>query len=291
MTEKSPLSIWMGIADVPLRLHYVDAAGVRTRVLEAGSGSPLVLLHGTSGHLEAYARNIKGLADHFHVIAYDMIGHGYSARPDYPYTTAVYSDHLIGLLDALNIERAHISGESLGGWVSAWTAAHHPERVDHLVLNTPGNITSKPAVMQRVKESSLQAARDPSFDNVRRRVEVLFYEKNRPLITDELVLLRQAIYQQDSFAHTMENIVALQEPALREQYAWSESWCSHITAPTFLLWTDHDPTGTLAEADLLHSWIRNSKLYVMQDAGHWPQWEKPEEFNRLHHEFLIEEAI
>ena len=111
---------------------------MRTRVLQAGSGPDLILLHGTGGHLEAYARDIAGLAREFRVTAYDMVGHGWSDLPDTPYTIDVLSDHLIGLMDALGISRAHLSGESLGGWVTAWTAAYHPDRVDRLVLNTPG---------------------------------------------------------------------------------------------------------------------------------------------------------
>ena len=116
----------------------------------AGSGPDLVLLHGTGGHLEAYARDIAGLAADFRVTAYDMVGPRLVDLPDRPYTIDVLSDHLIGLLDALDIGAAHLSGESLGGWVAAWTAAHHPERVDRLVLNTPGNIANKPEVMATV---------------------------------------------------------------------------------------------------------------------------------------------
>ena len=131
------ISIWGELADTDHELRHVDVRGVRTRVLRAGSGPDLVLLHGTGGHLEAYARDIAGLAADFRVTAYDMVGHGWSALPDRPYTIDVLTDHLTGLMDALEIDAAYLSGESLGGWVAAWAAAHHPERVGRLVLNTP----------------------------------------------------------------------------------------------------------------------------------------------------------
>ena len=131
-------------------------------MLQAGAGPDLVLLHGTGGHLEAYARDIAGLAADFRVTAYDMVGHGWSDLPDRPYTIDVLSDHLIGLMDALGIGAAHLSGESLGGWVAAWTAAHHRDRVDRLVLNTPGNIANKPEVMARLRDSTMAAVRDPA---------------------------------------------------------------------------------------------------------------------------------
>ncbi len=285
LVEVAPhVSIWSDLLGVDLRQRMVDAGGIRTRVLEAGDGPALVMVHGTGGHLEAYTRNVRGLSRHFRLVLFDMLGHGYTEKPDRPYTIDVLSDHLVGVLDALGIERAHLSGESLGGWVAAWTAAHAPQRVDRLILNTPGNITNKPEVMATVKNSSLKAVREASFQSVRARVEWLFHDKSQ--VTDELVRLRLAIYSQPGFERAMENIVAVQDWEHRAPYVWSPEWCERITAPTLLLWTDHDPTGGLDEADLLESWIPGSRLEVIEGAGHWPQWEKPAEFNLAHQRFL-----
>ena len=278
------VSIWSELFGVPLRQRYVDAGGTRTRVVEVGDGAPLIFVHGTGGHLEAYVRNFRGLSEHFRVVTYDMLGHGLSDKPDRPYTIDVLSEHLVALMDTLGLERAHLSGESLGGWVAAWTAAHYPDRVERLILNTPGNITNKPDVMQRVKESSLKAAREPTTENVRSRLEWLFH--NPSFVTDELVDIRQRVYSQAGFDRAMENIVALQDPAVRKDFIWGPEWCGNIKAPTLLLWTDHDPTGGLDEAELLLQWIPDSRLHVIYGAGHWPQWEKPEEFNQVHVEFL-----
>lgn len=282
------ISFWMEVAGVPLRQHYVAAGGVNTRVLELGEGPVLVLVHGTGGHLEAYARNLRVLAEHFRVVVYDMVGHGASDKPDRPYTTDFLSDHLVSLLDALQVDMAHLSGESLGGWVTAWTAAFHPERVGHLVLNTPGNITNKPEVMKKVRDSSLKAVREASYENVKTRLEWLFHDKS--FVTDELIRLRNRIYTQPNFERAMQNIVAMQDWDIREPYAWSPEWCGKITAPTLLLWTDNDPTGGLDEAELLKDWIPGSRLHVIEGAGHWPQWEKPDEFNKLHIDFLQREG-
>jgi 2-hydroxy-6-oxonona-2,4-dienedioate hydrolase len=127
------LSIWGDFAGVELRQHFVNAAGIRTRIVEAGSGPTLVMVHGTGGHLEAYTRNVRELSQHFRLVLFDMVGHGLSEKPNRPYLIDYLSDHLVAVLDVLGIERAHLSGESLGGWVAAWTAAHHPDRVDRLV--------------------------------------------------------------------------------------------------------------------------------------------------------------
>ncbi|MGW1785267.1 alpha/beta fold hydrolase [Streptomyces sp. NPDC002143] len=279
------ISVWAELADVDHELRHVDVNGVRTRVLRAGAGPDLVLLHGTGGHLEAYSRNIAGLAENFRVTAYDMVGHGWSELPDRPYTIDVLSAHLLGLMDTLGIETAHLSGESLGGWVVAWTAAHEPGRVGRLVLNTPGNIANKPEVMTRLKESTLAAVRDPSDETVRRRVEFLFHHKE--MVTDELVNLRRAVYSRPGFVRAIENTLVLQDPAVRKDFAWNRDWVGKIAAPTLLLWTDHDPTGGLDEAAMLLDWLPDARLHVIEDAGHWPQWEKPDDYLRTHRDFLL----
>jgi 2-hydroxy-6-oxonona-2,4-dienedioate hydrolase len=266
-------------------LRHVDVRGVRTRVLRAGSGPDLVLLHGTGGHLEAYTRDIAGLATDFRVTAYDMVGHGWSDLPDRPYTIDVLCDHLIGLMDALDIGVAHLSGESLGGWV----AAYHPGRVGRLVLNTPGNIANKPEVMARLRDSTLAAVRDPSDATVRRRVEFLFHHPE--MVTDELVTLRRAVYSRPGFLRAITNTLVLQDPEIRKDFAWDPGWVGKIGAPTLLLWTDHDPTGGLDEAAMLLDWLPDARLYVIADAGHWPQWEKPEEYLHVHRDFLLRGAV
>ncbi|MFJ8965658.1 alpha/beta fold hydrolase [Lentzea sp. NPDC102401] len=283
------VSIWSELSHVDHTVRHVDVPvrghTVRTRILQAGSGPELVLLHGTGGHLEAYARDIAGLAEDFHVTAYDMVGHGWSDLPDLPYTIDVLSEHLVGLLDALGVEKAHLSGESLGGWVVAWVAAHFPDRVDRLVLNTPGNIANKPEVMQRMRDSTMAAVLDPSEETVRRRVEFLFHHKE--MVTDELVNLRRQVYSRPGFVQAITNTLVLQDPVVRKDFAWDPAWVGKVAAPTLLLWTSHDPTGGLDEADMLLGWLPDARVHVIDDAGHWPQWEKVSEFLDTHRTWLL----
>jgi 2-hydroxy-6-oxonona-2,4-dienedioate hydrolase len=278
------LSIWGDLWNVDHQLRHIDVDGVRTRVLQAGNGPDLVLLHGTGGHLEAYSRDIAELAKHFRVTAYDMVGHGWSDLPDRPYTIDVLSDHLVGVVRELGLEHPHLSGESLGGWVVAWAAAHHPGLFGRVVLNTPGNIANKPEVMARMRDSTLAAVQNPDDATVRARVEFLFWHKD--MVTDELVNLRRAIYTRPGYERAILNTLVLQDPDIRKDFAWRREWVERVTAPTLLLWTDHDPTGGLDEADLLLGWLPDARLHVIEDAGHWPQWEKPEEFLRAQIEFL-----
>jgi 2-hydroxy-6-oxonona-2,4-dienedioate hydrolase len=273
------MSIWSDLANIEFKLHFVDANGIRTRVLEAGEGTPLILLHGTGGHIEAYARNIPELSKHFRVICVDMLGHGYTDKPDYPYGIDAYSDHLLALIQALNLERVYLSGESLGGWVAAWFSAEHPEYVISQVLNTPGNVNSKPDVMEKLKASTLKAVLEASYENVKTRLEWLMYDKSQ--VTDELIQCRYDIYTKPAYQKAVHNIVYLQEPEARKKYIWDPSWCGKISVPTMLAWTDHDPTSTVEEAQPIREMIPNSDFIVIENAGHWPQWEQVEAFNKV----------
>jgi 2-hydroxy-6-oxonona-2,4-dienedioate hydrolase len=281
------MNIWPSLVDTDLSLRFIDAGGVRTRVLEAGDGPPLVLMHGTGGHLEAFMRNIATLSQDFRVVAFDFVGHGYSDGPDEPYTIQTYSDHLHAVLETLGIKRAHLSGESLGGWVAAWFAVQHPERVDRLMLVCPGNVTMKLDVMERLKVSTRKAVAEASHEAVRARLEWLFAPDNRHLVTDELVDVRYGIYTRPNALATIENVLVLQDPEVRQRYTWTNDWCSQIVAPTLIFWTEHDPTGPPSEGELLREWIPGSELLVLPEAGHWPQWERPPEFDRIHREFLL----
>jgi 2-hydroxy-6-oxonona-2,4-dienedioate hydrolase len=119
---------------------------------------------------------------------------------------------------------------------------------------------------------------------VRARVEWLFHHTS--LVSDELVRLRLRIYAQPGFETAMANILAVQNWEYRRPFVWSAQWCDRISAPTLLLWTDHDPTAAVDEASLLERLISGSRLEVIEGAGHWPQWEKPDEFNETHIRFL-----
>ena len=115
-------TMWEDLSGTGFSVSFIDAGGVRTRTAVAGDGPALLLLHGTGGHLETYQKNIAALSRHFRLVIPDMIGHGYTDRPDVDYTLDDYAAHLFALLDSLGIDQAFVSGESVGGCVAAWMA-------------------------------------------------------------------------------------------------------------------------------------------------------------------------
>ena len=280
-------SIWMDLIGQTFTQRFIDVGGIRTRVVEAGEpGRPVVvLIHGTGGHAEAYSRNMGAHARHFHVFAIDLVGHGYSDKPAQRYEIDDYVEHLRAFLDAIGAPKAHISGESLGGWVAAAFALKYPGRVDRLVLNTAGGLTAFPEVMERIETVTRAAVRSPKWETVKARLEFLMEDKSK--VTDDLVAVRLHIYSQPGFADIMERILCLQEMDIRQRNLITPAAFATIKAPTFVLWTEHDPTAPPEVGQKIASYIAGAQFFCMANCGHWPQFEDPETFNRVHVNFLL----
>ena len=271
---------------------YYDAGGIRTRCLHAGSGQPLILLHGMGGHAEAYLRNIMPLATRFHVYAIDMVGHGYTDKPEIPYSISDFVSHVTKFLKAVGAERAHMEGESLGGWVAAWLAIEHPEKVLSLILNTSAGLklTEQPPeaeaqAVERLRKLTKEASTEPTRESVRRRLEWLFLDPQSN-VTDELVEIRYQIYRQPETQRAMQRIVNQTTVEGRKQYLLTRDHLRRIQAPTMILWSRHNPTTPWQVAEQAHGIISGSTFHVMEDCGHWPQWEQAEKFNRHMLDFL-----
>lgn len=176
--SRSPLvrdPYWVELLHTQVRLIQ---GRYRTRIIEAGSGPALFLLHGTGGHAENYALNIAALAEHFHVVAMDFLWHGRSQTEGYdPEIIPLLVDQVTGVMDQLGIAQAAFEGQSMGGWVAMQLALRHPEKVRALVLTTTMGFSPDAGAIPGYVEpdwasnlpSSLEVLRNPSFDAVRTR--------------------------------------------------------------------------------------------------------------------------
>lgn len=282
------MSLWLDMLGAEIR--YVETPNYgRIRVAEAGAkDAPVILFqHGIGGHLEAYCKNLVPLSDQFRCIAFDYVGHALSARKPMEYTPPVLAEQVRELMDAMGIEKAHLSGESLGGWVSGFFAVKYPERVDRLMLNTGAGIPivseKGRADMANLMELSKKAAGvAPSFDSVRARIQWLIHPKNHHLITEELVNLRLRYYLMPE-GREVSPMVNRMLPRHDEFLIPLE----RIRSRTMLLWTRDNPIHDLECARAAAQRIADATLYVMEaDGAHWPQFEAPEEFNRVARDFF-----
>ena len=283
-------SVWSDLQGVAFQQGYAEAGGIRTRYLHAGTpGSPgLIFLHGTGGHAEAYVRNLAAHAPHFDTYAIDMLGHGYTDKPDYDYEIPRYLEHLLAFIDAVGIHKVSLSGESLGGWIAGAFAVAHPERVDRLVLNTAGADKVKPDALAALRASTQDSVDDPSWERVRKRLEWLMFDPAD--VHDDLVASRRRIYSAPEMKAGIRRVLCLHTIAARKAFAVTPEQWGAITAPTLVLWTSHDPTAAVPVGEELAAMIPGARFAVMRDCGHWPQFEDPETFNRIHLDFLLDRS-
>jgi 2-hydroxy-6-oxonona-2,4-dienedioate hydrolase len=279
-------SIWSDLAQTSFEQGFVDARGIRTRYLHSGRrGAPgLIFLHGTGGHAEAYCRNLAAHGAYFDTYAIDMLGHGYTDKPDYDYELDRYHAHLTAFMDAVGLERASFSGESLGGWVAASFAVRNPGRVDKLVLNTAAADKIDPKSLEALRASTIAAVEDPNPDKIRARLQWLMRRPEQ--VTDDLVACRQAIYSQASMKAAVHRLLCLHTVEARRKYALSDRDWASLRCPTLVLWTSHDPTAKVEVGRELAGKIEGARFEVMQECGHWPQYEDAPTFNELHIGFL-----
>ncbi len=263
----------------------VTAAGIRTNLHDAGTGSPVLMIHGSGPGVSAWANwrlNLPALARRARVIAPDMAGFGFSERPaGRRLAMDTWVAQAVGVLDALDLERADVVGNSFGGALALALAIRHPRRVRRLVLMgsvgvpfalTPGldavwGYEPSPAAMRRLLDLF---AHDPS------------------LATDELARLRH----EASIRPGVQEAFAAMFPAPRQR--WIDALCSAeadiraLPHETLVLHGREDRVIPLANALTLGAWIPNSQLHVFGHCGHWTQIEHAARFNRLVGDFLAE---
>jgi pimeloyl-ACP methyl ester carboxylesterase len=287
-------SVWVDLMGSEVRYR---GNAYRTRTIEAGSGEVLILIHGVGGHAEAYSRNIMRLAERFHVVAIDLLWHGYSDRSNYtPRMVPEYAKQVVDLIDSLGVQRASIEGESLGGWVAMYVGLHYPDRVNKLILNTAAGVQWKPGTVDMhpetgvnlLRERSLQAIHDPNLDTVRKRMEWLMASPDR--VTDEIVDIRHKIYNDPGANAALTQVFENSFGAgAHDQIAEEE--LAKLTAPSLVLWTDKNPGAGPDAGERLAKAIPGAQFYCIMDAAHWPQWEQPEEHDRVVTGFLTGETI
>ena len=280
-------SVWSDLFSVAFRQGWVDAGGLKTRFIEAGSPDkpPLIMLHGTAGSWENFCLNIAAHAEHFHCFAFDMIGSGLTDKPDFDYETQHYVQHLCDFMDAMSIDRASLIGLSLGARVASRFAVDHPQRLDKLVLISATAYFPAREIQKDIGSSRSAAAQNPTWENVREIFKGLVHDESA--IPDDLVALRLAIYSRPEMKKAMGHILALLEPEIYNRNRIPDEDWRKITAPTLIFAAvDHNDVF-LETARVINKLIPNAQVYEVGRVSHWPQLEEPEIFNRRSVEFLL----
>jgi len=263
---------------------YIDANGYRTHYHEAGSGETVVFIHGSGPGVTGWAnwRNaLPVFAERFHVLAPDVLGFGFSARPaGVRYGKDAWVDHLIAFLRAKGIERCHVVGNSLGGALSLALAAREPQLVDRIVLMGAAGVSFE---MTRGLEAVW--GYEPSFEAMRELIAVHFaYDPS--LATDDLVQLRFEASRQPGFHESYSTMFPAPYQRHLDALATPDEQIAAITSPTLLIHGREDKVVPLSASLRLFELLPNADLHVFGHCGHWTMIERRDDFNALVLRFL-----
>jgi 2-hydroxy-6-oxonona-2,4-dienedioate hydrolase len=280
-------SIWTELRDVEFRQGFVDAGGIRTRYVEAGAhDAPVaVMLHGTGGHWETFARNIGPYSKHFRVIAFDLVGNGFSDRPDIGYEIPLYVSHVAAVMDTFGVDRAHLLGTSLGSWIAAAFAIAHPERVNKLVFMSTAGLVATAENMARIRATRRRAVENPDWATIKAMFDHLLNDEHNRL--PDLIALRQAIYRQPGMIDTMEHTLVLQDPEIRDRNLLVEDAWRSITAPTLTIASGEDVSEYSNTSRRVAELMPNAEVFEMPGVKHWPHFENADLFNQVSLQFLL----
>jgi len=257
----------------------VEAFGLQTNYHRAGAGAAVILLHGSGPGVSAWTnwhRVIPALADSFDVIAPDMAGFGYTERkPELVYDIKLWVKHLIGLMDALGIEKTSLVGNSFGGSLSLAAALRHPDRFDKIVLmGTPCD--------KFMMTPGLRAGWDyqPSLENM--RAVMSLFPADPAFITDALV---QERYEASLIPGAQEGLrKLLAKPADEGETELSgmpEKAVAGIVHPTLILHGREDRVIPVEMGLKLGRAIPNAEFHMFGGCGHWVQAERFDDFVAL----------
>ena len=261
--------------------RFADVDGARVHFQEAGpaDGPPLSLIHGFASSNLVWSKVLLELAEQgFRVIAPDLLGYGYSAKPrDLEYTIGRQAKMVVGLMKELGIERANIVGSSYGGAIAATIALDYPSLVDKLVL--VGAVTNN----RPTRYLLMRLFGSPVIGDIL-----------SPLVVGSRRLLRmrmKRVYDRHSWPMDERRVQARHLPLatrgthraiIRTVRRWDAERISRdahlITQPTLVLWGDRDREVPLADGHRLNEDIPNSQLKVFEACGHLPHEEYPDEF-------------
>ncbi len=245
----------------------IEVRGQKTRLLRAGEGPPVVVLHGWGGRIESMTPVITCLRAHMEVIALDLPGFGGSPLPEGVWGTPDYAAYVRDALTDLGIERAAFVGHSFGAKTALYLASTHPELAEKVVATGASGLRTPPSMTARAKRLVSKGARLAGKLGPPGRI------------------IRGAIY--DRIASTDYKEAGDLRPILvkvvNEDIA---PLLPRITSPTLLIWGTNDDSVPVAHARRMESLIPDAGLVLFEGAGHFAYLDEADRFCRVIRNFL-----
>jgi pimeloyl-ACP methyl ester carboxylesterase len=245
---------------VTITKHSITIQGQTVHYRTCGSGEPLIFIHGLSGSSQWWKYNIPELAEHYKIYLIDLPGFGSMRTLLRKISLNEVDEWIIKLLNALDIQKAHFIGHSMGGYLCIQIAANYPERVKKLVLVSSVGVAT-----------------------------------GRTLLTSLLPLLNAFRYVTPDFLPVLMIDALRAGPLTLFLFANDvlhvnvEEQLRKIQAKTLLIWGTNDTLIPPKYASVFRKEIPNSSLILLRDSGHVPMFDRPKDFNEVVCKFLHED--
>ncbi len=241
--------------------------GQKSRILDVGSGPPVVVLHGWGGRIESMTPVVRCLESHFRVVALDLPGFGESPVPKGVWGTPDYAEYVCDVVRSLDLGRAHFVGHSYGAKTSMYLAATHKDAVAKLVLVGSSGLRSAPSAMVRAKRGVSKLARGvgafgPTGEKVRRAINARIASQDYQEAGAMRPILVRVV--QEDLGHLM----------------------PEIEASTLLIWGTEDDAVPVALARRMEALIPDAGLVLFEGAGHFAYLDEQQRFCQVLRHFF-----
>ena len=247
---------------------------------EGDHGSPVIIfIHGFPFNKSMWNLQVESLKDNYRLITYDIRGHGNSDAGNEDFSIKLFADDLIGLMDALKIERATLCGLSMGGYIALSAAEKHRKRFDALILADTQCIADSPEAREKRKKAIDSIRENGVAKYAEESVKNLFASESFTTRVKEITDVREMIVK------TSEESIISTLLALSER----KETChilSEIEVPVLIMVGNEDKLTPPDAARFMHEKIKGSLLKIIDHAGHVSNLENPGDFNIGLREFM-----
>lgn len=264
----------------------IKTGSFNTNYHDIGEGEPIMFIHGSGPGVSAFANwrlCMPSISEKFRVIAPDMVGFGYSDRPEnMVYSMDIWVQQTIDLMDALEIERINLVGNSFGGALALSLSIKYPERFNKIVLMGAAGV-----------DFDLTYGLDkvwgytPSIENMKELLDIFAY--NRELVSDDLAKLRYEASVRPGFQESFSSMFPTPRQNGIDLLSSDENDIKNIKHDTLIVHGREDKVIPLQNSIKLNQLIKKSQLHIFGECGHWTQIEHNKRFNKLLLDFFSEE--
>lgn len=280
--NSQPLDEW---AKKHAKGKFIKLDGYSTHYIEKGEGEPVILIHGFLYDSYMWNKNLDVLADRFKVYAVDLWGFGYSTREPMDYGYPLYANQLLKFMDALNIQKASLIGQSMGGGTSIFFSVNHRDRVNKLILVDPAGMPNPLPLIGKITNL-------PKIGEFLLGLKSDFYRKmvlSTTFIYDK-EFVTESYFENVTRFHKIKGTTEILLKILRKQFFHTLPDEVHSLGetdmPILIIFGRQDKAVPLERGEEMHKVLRGSHLEIFEQAGHCPHDEQSQKFNQLAVDFL-----